>query len=160
LPSPSFIRPLLCRLFSFILITYLTFDLIAVQDQRSVSRQDSSSTLKSRQVLTPQLCKRQGACAHKEGGMSTKRFCSQLASPDVAPVRLACTQRGPKRGHYSNLFLRTHACHAACYHGPVFVDNLVLRRSAASVGAVSTLFLRHRPKSTSMVLLRSSTPLS
>ncbi len=47
--------------------------------------------------------------------------------------------------HYSKLFLLTQACHAACYHGSVFVVKLVLRRSATSVGAVSTLFLRNRP---------------
>ena len=47
--------------------------------------------------------------------------------------------------HYSKLFLRTQVFHAACYHGPVFVVKWVLRRSAASAGAVSTLFLRHRP---------------
>ncbi len=47
--------------------------------------------------------------------------------------------------HYSKLFLRTQVCHAACYHGPVFVVKFVLYRSAASAGAGSTLFLRLRP---------------
>ena len=47
--------------------------------------------------------------------------------------------------HYSKLFLRTQACSAVCYHGLVFVDKWVLRRSAASVGAVYTLFKRDRP---------------
>ena len=42
--------------------------------------------------------------------------------------------------HYSKLFLRTYARSAACYHRPVFIDLWVVRRSAASVGAVSTLF--------------------
>jgi hypothetical protein len=43
------------------------------------------------------------------------------------------------------LFLRTQACHASCYHGPVFVVKWVLRLSAASAGAVSTHFLHLRP---------------
>ena len=46
---------------------------------------------------------------------------------------------------YSNSILRTQACSAACYHEPVFVDKWVRRQSAASVGAVSTLFYRDRP---------------
>ncbi len=41
--------------------------------------------------------------------------------------------------HYPNLFLRTQASSAVCYHGLVFVDKWVLRRSAASIGALSTL---------------------
>ncbi len=39
----------------------------------------------------------------------------------------------------------TQVCHAACYHGPVFVVKWVLYRSTASAGAGSTLFLRLRP---------------
>jgi hypothetical protein len=58
---------------------------------------------KSSQVLTPHSCKRQGACANKEGGMPTKDFARSLPLQTsrrlgTAPVRLACTQRGPKRG--------------------------------------------------------------
>ncbi len=46
---------------------------------------------------------------------------------------------------YSKICLRTQAFHEACYHGPVFVVKWVLRRSAVSTGAVSTIFLRLRP---------------
>ncbi len=44
-------------------------------------------------------------------------------------------------------------CHAACYHGPVFVVKWVRRRSAASAGAVSIPFLRLRPQ---FIILTSS----
>ncbi len=47
--------------------------------------------------------------------------------------------------HYSKLFLRTHAFHAACFHGPAFIDKFVICRSATSAGAGSTLFHRHCP---------------
>ncbi len=59
--------------------------------------------VKSSQVLTPQSCKGQGACANKEGGMPTKKIARSLSLRTSlrlgsAPVRLACTQRGPERG--------------------------------------------------------------
>ncbi len=60
--------------------------------------------------------------------------------------------------------LRAQACHAACYHGPVFIDTWVLRRSAAAVGAVSTLFflpsLLFRPLPRQLILFIVITPLS
>jgi hypothetical protein len=53
-----------------------------------------------------QRCKGQGTCEYKEGregGMPTKDFARSLSLRTSrrlgsAPVRLACTQRGPKRG--------------------------------------------------------------
>ncbi len=65
------------------------------------------------------------------GVISTPNFRSHR-SPRPAVNRTAAVR-------YSKLFLRTRACHAACYHGLVFVVKWVLRWSAASAGAVSTL---------------------
>jgi hypothetical protein len=104
------------------------------------------------------------------GSYANKRFRSQPVPPDVAPVgqcanstRLysarsqtwscACVLREQSKTsinriaavRYSKFFFRTRACYAACYHGPVFVVKRVLRRSAASIGAVSTLKLRLCP---------------
>jgi hypothetical protein len=66
--------------------------------------------IKSSQVLTPQSCKGQDACANKEGGMPAKDFARSLPLRTSrrlgsAPVWLVCTQRGPKRGLVPNVVL-------------------------------------------------------
>jgi hypothetical protein len=90
-----------------------------------------------------------------------KRGSLVCASENMNALKTACifsdahkiiTNRSPRPAvnktpavNYSKLFLCTQACHTAFYHGPVFVVKWVLRRSAASVGEISTFFLRLRP---------------